>query len=106
MVDVIDWHLTAQVSVVVAAAMQILKVKPPFNKFDGEYMAAIVGIIIAIYFCLVTPAVEASWVDWMRCAVSGLVAGVAASGAYNVQKALPFPNIFPTANEKTTHTPT
>jgi hypothetical protein len=100
MVDIIDWQVTAQVTVVVAATMQILKAKSPFNRIDGEYLAAIVGILIAIYFCLVTPGEEASWVDWMRCAASGLVAGIAASGAYNVQKALPFPNMLPSRHDR------
>lgn len=100
MVDIIDWQMTAQVTLVVTAAMQILKAKSPFNRIDGEYLAAIVGILIAIYFCLVTPGGETTWVDWMRCAASGLVAGIAASGAYNVQKALPIPNMLPTRNEK------
>lgn len=106
MIDVIDWQLSAQVGIVVTAIMQILKVKPPFNRFDGEYMSAIVGILVALYFCLLTPAVESSWIDWMRCATSGLVAGVAASGAYNIQKALPFPNALPTKTEKTVNTST
>jgi hypothetical protein len=100
MVDIIDWQVTAQVTVVVAAAMQILKAKSPFNRIDGEYLAAIVGILVAIYFCLVTPGEEVSWIDWMRCAASGLVAGIAASGAYNVQKALPFPNMLPSRTDK------
>jgi hypothetical protein len=104
MIDVIDWSMAAQVSVAVAAAMQILKIKKPFNRIDGEYLAAMVGILIAIYFCMVTPTVEATWVDWVRCGVSGLVGGVVASGAYNFQKALPFPNVFPTRSEKE-HTP-
>lgn len=104
--DIIDWQLTVQVSVVVAAAMQVLKTKHPFNRLDGEYLAAIIGVVVALYFCLVLPGVESSWIDWVHCSVSGLVAGVMASGAYNMQKAMPFPNILPTRKEKEHISPT
>lgn len=106
MLDIIDWGVTMQVSVATAAAMQILKTKPLFKRLDGEYLAATVGVVIAVYFCLVTPDVESHWIDWLRCGASGLVGGVAASGAYNIQKALPMANMFPTKTEKKTSHPT
>lgn len=98
--SVVDWSLIAQVTVAVTAAMQIVKAKKPFNRVDGEYLAAGLGIGIAAYFCLMMPNAFVTWQDWMRCLASGLVAGVTASGAYNVQKALPFPNVLPTRQEK------
>lgn len=100
MLDIIDWSMAMQISVATAAVMQILKTKPPFDRLDGEYLAATVGVIIGIYFCLVTPHVESHWIDWLQCGATGLVAGVAASGAYNIQKALPMSNMFPTKTEK------
>lgn len=98
--NVVDWGLIAQVTVAVAAAMQIVKTKKPFNQVDGEYLAAGLGVVIAAYFCLMLPNTFVTWQDWMRCGASGLVAGITASGAYNVQKALPFSNALPTRKEK------
>lgn len=106
--NVVDWKLIAGCSVAVTAAVQLLKNKRPFNKLDGEVLAASVGIVIALYFCLVTPGGEATWQDWVRCGVSGLVAGIAASGAYNLQKASIIPTMFPSRSEQASkeHPPT
>lgn len=99
--NVVDWTLIAQVSVAVTAAMQLLKTKKPFITWDGEYMAMALGVLVALYFCAVNNHDNWQWGQWLQCAISGLVAGVTASSAYNVQKALPIPNVMPSRTEKT-----
>lgn len=103
--NVVDWTLIAQVSVAVAAAMQLLKTKKPFASWDGEYLAMALGVVIALYFCAVNNHANWEWGQWLQCAISGLVAGVTASSAYNVQHALPIPNLIPSRSQKEEHLP-
>lgn len=103
--NVVDWTLIAQVSVAVTAGMQLLKTKKPFNAIDGEYLAMALGVFIALYFCLMNNYSNWEWGQWVQCAISGLVAGVTSSTAYNVQKAIPVAHVLPSRTQRREHLP-
>lgn len=104
---IIDIAQVAELAAVTSAATQILKYRPFLRRFDGEFLAGIVGTGVGLLWyaasgSLVDPAslLGVNWAEVFRGSVNGLLSGVGASAIYNGAKASGIPNILPTRSEK------
>lgn len=104
MESILDPILIGELGFVIVAIMQLIKSHPKMRGSDIPWLSGVVGALLSLLWFLVAGDLYHGAMDWMnlyRSIAIGVVAAVASIIGYNVQKALPTPNILPTSNELT-----
>lgn len=99
---IVDLVLVGELAMVVTALMQIVKSHPRMPGSAVPYISGIVGVVASLLWFLVNGELYDGGMDWINLYKSvavGIVGAVASIMGYNLQKALPTPNLLPTSNE-------
>ncbi len=99
---ILDPTLIGEISVIVSSSAQWLKANHKIKGSAIPFLSGIFGAIIGVGWNLVSGDIYDGAMDWaevFKGAFNGLAAAVGANGAFNLQKILPIPNVFPTSSE-------
>lgn len=101
--SLIDWQLIPSAAAAVLAIMQFLKVRKPFDQIDGEVLSAAVGVAVVAYWGVIDKSLATDHFDFVpltRVVLTGAVAGLSASGVFNLQDWLPITKILKSRTAK------
>lgn len=104
MPSILDATLIGELSLLVAVVTQAIKSHPKVRGSDIVWWTGPIGIAVALLWYLtvgklISGEYYINFKETFRAFANGIVGAVGASAGYNLQKALPFPNILPTASE-------
>lgn len=101
--DLLNLARIGEMIVAVSAFMQYVKRRKTLRKRDGETLSLTLGVVLCLGWALVLGeiflATGVNWIEVFRAVVNGGIAGISASGLFNIQKFLPIPNLLPTRSE-------
>lgn len=102
----IDGGVIAEVAAAVAGVTQWLKNEPRLKHINGQFLAVLIGLVIGLGWFLVQGQFgselaldKIAWHNVFKATINGVLAGISATGVYNLQKFLPIPNLLPTRSE-------
>jgi hypothetical protein len=103
---ILDASLVAEIAGITTSVLQVIKSHPKIRGSFIPYLGGIIGVAIGVLWYIVSGDVIAKGaalgVDWQniyRGLFNGVAGAVVAQGGYNIQKAIPLPNILPTSTE-------
>lgn len=101
--SILDPVLIGELGFLITAIMQLMKSHPQMKGSSVPWLSGIVGVVACLLWYLsngeliVTHSID--WIHLYQGFANGVVSAVASIIGYNVQKALPTPNILPTSQE-------
>jgi hypothetical protein len=103
---ILDPALIAEIAGITTAILQSIKSHPKVRGSSIPYLGGFVGVAVGFVWYVVSGDLLSEggiWgIDWQnsyRGILNGVAGSVVAQGGYNLQKALPIPNLLPSANE-------
>lgn len=100
---IVDLVLVGELALFIASLMQILKSHPKMPGSVVPYLSGVLGVVACLLWFTVNGELfrdnSINWIDLYRGVAIGIVAAVTSIMGYNLQKALPTPNLLPTSSE-------
>lgn len=104
--DILSFEFMALLAIVITGTVQTAKHSSRVHGSVAPYLSVIVGVVLSYLWFLVSGDLhnkDAHWnIDWQnmyRAFANGIGASTSATIAYQAQKAVPIPNLLPTATE-------
>src|SRR5687768_15947568 len=104
MPSILDLTLVGELALLTSVLTQAIKSHPKVRGSDIVWWSGPIGILAALIWYLVVGKLTSgdyfiNFKEAYRASANGIVGAIGASAGYNLQKALPFPNLLPTASE-------